>query len=386
MQWWKRVLGGMLLLAMMVIPAGSQQKLKAGFLYIGPIGDYGWTHAHDQARKLVAQALPWLETVYVETVPEGQVENFIEQMIRQGVKVIFTTSFGYMDGTLAAAKRYPEVIFGHASGFQRAPNMMTYMADFYQVYYLNGLMAGALSKSSKVGYVAAFPIPEVKRHIDAFTIGLREVNPQATVHVRWIFDWFNPTAAKEAAEALLAEGVDVLAFTEDSPTVVQVAAKRGVPSFGHYSPMHDFAPEHVVSGQLVHWEKIYHDFLTKVQSGHYTAKNLQDVDYWWLLAENAVELGGKPGLPMNPAWIPRLQEARIKEKPPAAGEITVYDLVNKRLAQMSKAELSFEPFQGPLQDRKGTERVPAGKRLSVPELNTIEWAVQGVVGPWPNEP
>jgi basic membrane protein A and related proteins len=377
------VAGAVLLLSVATVGL-AQQKLKVGFIYIGPIGDYGWTHAHDQARQMVQQTFPWLETVYVESVPEGQVETFVEQMVRQGVRVIFTTSFGYMDGTLAAARRYPEVLFAHASGFKRAPNVATYMADFYQLYYLNGLMAGALTTSGKVGYVAAFPIPEVKRHIDAFAIGLREVHPKAEVHVRWIFDWFNPAAAKEASEALIAMGADVFAFTEDSPTVVQVTAQRGLPSFGHYSPMHHFAPDFVVSGQLVHWDKIYTDFLAKVQAGQYTAQSLHHVDYWWLLAESAVELGAKPGLPINPAYTDRLKAVKVKDA--AGGEMSVYDLVHKRLAQMSQPEPAFDPFQGPLADRKGTLRVPAGKRMTQQELITLEWAVQGVVGPWSNEP
>jgi simple sugar transport system substrate-binding protein len=384
MRWWMKTV---VCIAMLLGIAGAgfaQEKLKAGFIYIGPIGDYGWTHAHDQGRKLAQQALPWLETVYVESVPEGQVETFIDQMVRQGVRVVFTTSFGYMDGTLAAAGQYPEVLFAHASGFKRAPNLATYMADFYQVYYLNGLMAGALTRSGKVGYVGAFPIPEVKRHISAFAIGLREVNPRAAVHVRWIFDWFNPAAAKEATEALIAEGADVFAFTEDSPTVVQVAAQRGLPSFGHYSPMHDFAPDHVVSGQLVHWDKIYTDFLTRVRAGQYAPRTLQNVDYWWLLAEGAVELGARPGLPINPAYATKLKAAKVKEA--TGGESSVYDLVLKRLEQMSRKDPAFDPFQGPLADRKGTVRVPAGRRMTQQELITMEWAAQGVVGPWSNEP
>jgi simple sugar transport system substrate-binding protein len=367
-----------------VTTMGLAQELKAGFIYVGPIGDYGWTHAHDQARKIVDKSFPWLKTSYVESVPEGQVETFIDQMVRQGTQVIFTTSFGYMDGTLKAAVRYPEVIFAHASGFKRRPNVATYMADFYQLYYLNGLMAGALTRSGKVGYVGAFPIPEVKRHVSAFALGLREVNPQAEVHVRWIFNWFNPAAAKEATEALIAEGVDVFAFTEDSPTVVQVAAKHGLPSFGHYSPMYAFAPDYVVSGQLVHWDKIYSDFLTKVHAGEYTPRTLQNVDYWWLLAEGAVELGAKPGMPINPAYTAKLKAVKIKRA--RGGEISVYDLVLKRLAQMSQKQPTFDPFQGPISDRKGILRVPAGKRMTQQELTTMEWAAQGIVGPWSNEP
>lgn len=384
MRWWRSTIACVVLIVTAATTGLAQQKLKAGFIYIGPIGDYGWTHAHDQGRQTAQQTFPWLETVYVESVPEGQVETFIEQMVRQGVRVIFTTSFGYMDGTLAAARRYPEVLFAHASGFKRTANVATYMADSYQVYYLNGLMAGALTKSGKVGYVGAFPIPEVKRHIDAFAIGLREVNPKAEVHVRWIFDWFNPAAAKEATEALMAVGADVFAFTEDSPTVIQVAAQRGLPSFGHYSSMHDFAPDYVVSGQLVHWDKIYTDFLSRVQAGQYTPKNLHTVDYWWLLAEDAVELGARPGTPINPAYAEKLKAVTVKDA--AGSEVSVYDLVRKRLQQMAQPAPAFDPFQGPTSDRKGTLRVAAGQRLTQQELISMEWAAQGVVGPWSNEP
>ncbi len=362
----------------------AQQKLKVGFIYVGPIGDYGWTNAHDQARKILEKTFPWMETIYVESVPEAQVEPFIDKMVKEGAKVIFTTSFGFMDGTVAAAKRYPDVIFAHASGFKRAPNLATYMADFYQIYYLNGLMAGALTKTNKIAYVGAFPIPEVKRHLDAFALGARAVNPKAEVHVRWLFDWFSPAKAKEATEALIADGADVYAFTEDSPTVVQVAGKRGLPAFSHYSPMYKFDPKHVVSGQLVHWERIYTDFLSKVHSGKYTTKNLQDVDYWWLLPERAVELGGQPGMAINPEYVPKLKAVKVQI--PGLGRLSVYDLVLKRLAQMSDPKLLFDPFQGPISDRKGVLRVPAGKRMTVQELTSMEWAAPGVVGPWEKEP
>ncbi len=362
----------------------AEGKLKAGWIYVGPIGDYGWTHAHDVGRREAEKAFPWLETVYVESVPEGQVGSVIDQLVRQGVKVIFATSFGYMDGVLDAAKRYPDVIFAHATGFKRAPNVATYMADFYQVYYLNGLMAGALTKTGKVGYVGAFPIPEVKRHINAFTLGVRAANPKAKVLVRWIYEWYNPAAAKEATEALIADGADVFAFTEDSPTVVQVAAEHRLPSFAHYSPMLKFAPDYVVSGQLVHWGVIYKDFLAKVYAGLYTPKNLEDVDYWWLLPQKAVELGADYGVPVNPKFVPALKAKVLTH--PVFGKINVYDLVMKLHGLMQDVELAFDPFEGPIKDRKGVLRVPAGLRLTKHQLETMEWAVEGVVGPWPNEP
>ncbi len=367
--------------------AGSAQaqekKLKACFIYVGPVGDIGWSFAHDEARKLTMKALPWLETQYVEAVPEGQALPVIDRLVKGGCKVVFTTSFGFMDQTLEAAKKYPDVVFAHTSGFKRAPNMATFMADFYQVYYLNGLMAGALTKTGKVGYVAAFPIPELKRHISAFALGVRAVNPQATVNVKWINSWVSPVKAREAAEALMAEGNDVLAFTEDTATVVQVAGRKKVPSFAHYSPMHRFAPDFVVSGQLVHWEKIYIDFLSKVHDGSYAPGKLKDVDYWWLLREGAVELGGEPGLPINPKYVDALKKAQLKV---GDKQVSVYDRVMELLKDMSSSKPTFDPFTGPLQDRNGVTRVPAGKVMSPQELNQMQWVAPGVVGPLADEP
>ena len=364
--------------------AAQDDTITAGFIYVGPTDDNGWTEAHDAARQIVDDEFDWLETIAVESVPEADAEPFIDQLVQQGADIIFTTSFGFMDATLAAAARYPDVIFAHATGFMRAPNVATYTAEFYQVYYLNGLMAGALTESGKVGYVGAFPIPEVKRHINAFTLGVRAVNPEATVHVRWINSWYNPAAATEATQALIAEGVDVFAFTEDSPTVIQVAAERELPSFAHYSPMLTFAPEHVVSGQLVHWEEIYRDFLSKVHDGTYTAQNLQDVDYWSLLHSGAVEVGADEETLINPVFEEPLRAVTVSDS--ELGEVSVYDLVMTRLEQMLQEAPEFDPFTGPISDRNGNEVVAAGETMSVEELTSMQWAIEGVVGPWPDEP
>lgn len=372
------------LVLMLAATGAAQTKLKAGFIYVGPIGDYGWTHAHNEARLLAMKALPYLETSYIESVPEGNAGPSIDRLVRAGNQVIFTTSFGFMDATIAAAKKYPNVIFAHASGFKRAPNSASYMADFYQVYYLNGLAAGALSKTGKVAYVGAFPIPEVKRHLDAFALGVCTVNPDARVHVRWINNWFSPPAAKEATEALIASGADVFAFTEDSPTVIQVAAQKNLMSFSHYSPMYKFAPNFVVSGELVHWDRIYIDFLTKVRNGTYTTKNLQNVDYWWLLAEKAVEMGAQFGMPINPLYVEKLKSVSVTTD--KWGKISVYDLILRRQAQMTVKPMQFDPFTGPIKDRNGVTRVAAGHTMNVGELTSMEWAAPCVVGPWPNEP
>ena len=361
-------------------------RIKAAFIYVGPIGDYGWSHGHDTGRRVVDEKFPWLETVYAESVSEADCYRYIERFIKQGCNLIFTTSFGFMDPTLEAAKKYPNVIFFHCSGYKRWKNMGTYFAEFYQLYYLNGLMAGALTKTGKVGYVGAHPIPEVIRHINAFALGVKEVNPNAKVYVRWIFAWYDPVKAKEAAEALIADGVDVIAFTEDSPTIVGVCEehfKRGKPvyTFSHYSPMYEYGPDVVVSGQLVHWEKIYEDIVTKVYLGVYNSTNLENVDYWWMLKEGAVELGAKHGMPINPKFESILKEKYVED--PILGRISVYDLVMTRLKQMSEEVPTFDPFTGPIYDQEGKLRVKPGERLGHDALWTMDWFVDNVVGTIP---
>ncbi|ULH14868.1 BMP family ABC transporter substrate-binding protein [Deinococcus sp. KNUC1210] len=237
---------GLTAVALQTSPAQAQSmtsgKLKACFIYVGPTGDIGWTYAHDQARLAAMKALPWLDTKYVESVPEGQALPAIDRLVADKCQVIFTTSFGYMDDTLAAAKKYPNVIFAHAAGYKRNANMATYMADFYQVFYLNGLVAGALTKSGKVGFVGTYPIPELKRHLSAFALGVLAANPKAEVDVKWLNSWFDPAKTREASEALLSEGSDVLTSSEDSATGVQTAAAKKVPTFSHYNSMYKFSP------------------------------------------------------------------------------------------------------------------------------------------------
>ncbi|RLG53715.1 MAG: BMP family ABC transporter substrate-binding protein, partial [Thermoproteota archaeon] len=329
----------------------------------------------------------WLETAYAESVSEADVDRIIDRFIQEGYDIVFTTSFGYMDATIKAGSKYSDKIFFHCSGYKRAGNVGTYFAEFYQVYYLNGLIAGALTKTGKVGYVAAHPIPEVIRHINAFAIGVKEVNPEAKVYVRWLFSWYDPAKAREAAEALIAEGCDVLAFTEDSPTVVQVGQEytekgRQIYTFAHYSPMLKFGPDSCVSGQLVHWEKIYEDIIAKVYLGVYNTTNLQSVDYWWMLREGAVELGCDFGVPINPKFIPLLKEIKVTEKI-TGEEMSIYDLVMLRLKQMSEEVPTFDPFTGPLYDQEGNLRARPGERLGHDELWTMMWFVDNVVGEIP---
>ena len=359
-------------------------SVKAGFIYVGPIGDFGWTHAHDQGRLYIDQKYPWLETVYFESVAEADCERFIDRLItEEQCDIVFTTSFGFMDPTITSGEKYSDKVFFHCSGFLRSKNVGTYFADFYQLYYLNGLMAGALTKTGKVGYVGAYPIPEVVRHINAFALGVREVNPEATVSVRWIYSWYDPTSAREAAEALIAEGCDALAFTEDSPTVLQVGQEHALDgnqiyTFSHYSPMQTFAPDSCVSGQLVHWETLYEDIIVRYYLGVHNSTNLSNVDYLYNLRLGGAELGGEFGVPINTAFVSDLKSIMVED--PVLGEEDVYDLVMDRLNQMSAPLVSFDPFSGPIKDQEGVVRIPEGAQGTYADLWTIDWFVEGVIG------
>ncbi|MFX0205668.1 MAG: BMP family ABC transporter substrate-binding protein [Candidatus Hodarchaeota archaeon] len=379
------ILGSLILISGCVEPSA---KIKAGFIYVGPIGDYGWTNAHDVGREIVDEKYTWLDTVYIESVKEdtASVVEAVDTLVTvKDCDVIFTTSFGFMDGTIAAAEKYPDKIFFHCSGYKRAPNVGTYFADFYPLYYLNGLMAGALSETGKSGYVAAFPIPEVIRHINAFTLGLLETNPAANTTVIWINSWYDPPAAENAANTLITDDVDMLAFTEDSPTVVQVAEENDdVYAFSHYSPMQTYGETSTISGQLVHWEVLYDDILTKINDGTYDETNLENVDYLWFLKEGAIELGGEFGEPINTAFVDDLKAIDITD--PDHGTISVYDLIMERLDEMNKtwADMDFDPFTGPISAQNGTVMLAAGERATIPELfTTMTWFVEGVIGTIP---
>ena len=382
-----RIAKGLIIIGLCLIVASGMafagdKKLKAGFIYVGPVGDYGWSHAHDMGRKFAESKLPWLETVYIESVAESDSARIIDRFVQgEKVDVVFTTSFGYMADTLKAGKKYPDKKFMHCSGFKQLPNVGTYFADLYQTYYLNGLMAGAMTKTNKIGYVAAFPIPELIRHIDAFALGIKATNPKAEVHVKWIYAWYGPDKAREASEALIAEGSDVLAFTEDTPAVIEVGQEhtekgRQIYTFSHYSPMQPYGKDSVVSGQLVDWGVMYVKILQDIYNG--TWKNN---DEWWLIAEKAAILGGSFENIINPKF-----EAELKMKmvdTPDFGKISAYDLVVKRYEQMKKGPDVFDPFSGPIKDNTGKLKIKEGQRASKGDLLSIRYYVDNVAGSIP---
>jgi basic membrane protein A len=335
-----------------------QPKVKAAFIYVSPVGDGGWTFAHDQARKATEKAVgDALTTAYSENVPEGaQAEQVIERYVRQGFNLVFTTSFGYMDPTLAVAKRHPDVIFMHCSGFKTAPNMGTYFGRMYQARYLSGLVAGKMTKANVLGYVAAHPIPEVIRGINAFTLGVRAANPTAKVHVVWTNSWYDPPKEREAAESLLDLGADVIAQHQDTPGPQQAAERRGRYSVGYNSDMRPFAPRAHLTAPIWRWEKIYVDIVGQVRAGTWKSAQL-----WPGLESGVVDLA-----PFNEA-VPTDVRSLVESKKA--------EIVSRR----------WDVFTGPIADQQGKVVVAGGTRMTDPEMLSMNFFVDGVLGSLPKK-
>jgi basic membrane protein A len=257
---WKTMgaLAGAVALALTAGSAVAQQKLKVGFIYVGPVGDFGWSYQHDQGRKAIEKAFgDKVETTFVESVPEADSERAIEQLARTGHGLVFTTSFGFMEPTLKVAKKYPNVKFEHATGFKRAPNLSTYAAKFHEGRYIIGQIAGKMSKSGVIGYVGAFPIPEVVAGINAYFLGAQSVNPNIKIKVVWVNSWYDPAKETDGAKALLDQGVDVIAQHTDSPAPLQTAEARGKLGFGQASDMERFAPKAQLTAITDNWSDYY---------------------------------------------------------------------------------------------------------------------------------
>jgi simple sugar transport system substrate-binding protein len=256
--------------------ASAADKLKVGFIYLGPVGDFGWTYQHDLARQALVKELgDKIETTFLENVSEGpDAERSIEQLVRAGNKLIFTTSFGYMDPTLKVAKKYPNVHFEHATGFKRDKNMGTYNGRFYEGRYIQGVIAGKMSKSGVLGYIGSFPIPEVIMGINATILGAQTVNPNIKVKIIWANTWFDPGKEADAAKALLDQGADVVMQHTDSPAAMQIASERGKLAFGQDSEMIKFGPKSQLTSIMDNWAPYYIDRVKAELDGKWTAGDI----------------------------------------------------------------------------------------------------------------
>jgi basic membrane protein A len=327
------------------------KKIKAAFVYVGPVGDAGWTFAHNEGRKALEEM--GVQTSFVESVPEGaEAERVITQFASEGYDVIFTTSFGYMDTTIEVAKKFPDVVFGHCSGYKRAENVFTYFGRMYQPKYLAGIIAGKMTKSDKIGYVAPVQIPEVIRLINAFALGARSVNPNAEVRIVWTGTWVNPTLEMEAANALIDAGCDIIATGADSAAPMQAAEKKGLYSFGYDSDARNKAPNSFLTAPMWDWSVIYKDVIKKIKAGFTDWENL---DYWKGLESGVVKLA--PYSDLVPPDIQKMVDARAEE-----------------------LKENDDIFVGPIKDQSGAVKIPKGVKMTDKELLSMNWFVQGVVG------
>lgn len=350
----------MLGLLMAWMPAQAAQApppLKVAFVYVGPIGDAGWTYAHDQGRLTLERALPGqVSTRYVESVPEGaDAERVIRQLAADGNQLIFTTSFGYMDATLKVARMFPKTRFMHATGFKTAANVGVYESRAYESSYLLGVLAGGATKTNTLGFVASFPIPEVIRNINAFTLGAQTANPKVKTKVIWVNTWYDPGKERQAAETLIAQGADVLSQNTDSPAVLQTAEHKGVLACGRNSDMSRFAPNAQLAAGIVNWGPFYVQTAKAVQDGTWTGGATQ-----WGVAQGMVDVVAiKPGLP--------------------AATLQTFDTHKKALA-----DGSHHVFDGPLQAQDGSQKLAPGASLDAAQLRGMNWFVAGVDSPLPN--
>lgn len=329
----------------------SAKDLNVGFVYVTPIGDGGWSYAHEMGRQVVDK-MDGVKTSYVEAVAEGpDSERVILNMARKGYDLVFATSFGYMDPMLKVAKQFPDATFMHCSGFKTADNMANYFGRMYQARYLSGIVAGGMTKSNTIGYVAAFPIPEVIRGINAFTLGVQSVNPDATVRVVWTKTWYDPATEKEAAKSLLDVGADIIAQHQDSPGPQEAAEEKGVYSIGYNTDMASFAPKAHLTAPVWNWAPYYVSVVESVKDGTWKTGSS-----WPGLENGIIDLA--PFGPMVPE--------ELQDKVAAAKA----DIVAGKM----------KVFTGPIKDQKGAEKIAAGATAADGELLGMTYFIEGVVG------
>lgn len=341
--------------ALALSAAASAEPLKIGFVYVSPIGDAGWTWQQDTGRKEMEKALgDKVVTQFVESVPEGaDAERVIRDLAQQGNKLIFTTSFGYMNPTLKVARQFPDVKFVHSTGYKTAANVATTNARFYEARYLAGVMAGKMTQSNIAGYVGAFPIPEVLQGINAFTRGMRSVNPKAEVRVIWVNSWYDPGKERDAALALIGQGADIVTHHTDSTAAVQVAEEKGKYAVAYHSDMSKFGPKAQLAAVTHHWGKYFTKTAQAVLDGTWKPDST-----WGGIKDDMVALEAfGPAVPDDVKKLVQEKQAEI-----VAGKIT--------------------PFDAPVIDNEGKTRLASGS-MNDDALNKMDFYVQGVAGKLP---
>ena len=335
-----------------VLRAHAAEPLKVGFIYLGPIGDFGWTYQHDQARRAAVQHFgDKIQTTFVESVPEGpDCEKVLNDLANNGNQLIFATSFGYMNYCINSAKRHPGVWYEHATGYKRAANVATYNIRFYQARFVQGVIAGALSKAGLAGYVGSVPVPEVVQGINAFMLGMQSVNPKARMKFVLINSWYDPPKEGDAAKALMDQGCDIITQHTDSPAPLQAAAGRGIKAFGQSTDMIKFAPTTQLTASTDNWEPYY---IARIQAA--LDKSWKSTDTWGGFDSGMLTMAPFTNMPDDVAARAAATAADIK-----AGKNKV--------------------FAGPLKDQSGAVKIADGTLMDDAALSGMQWLVQGVDG------
>jgi basic membrane protein A and related proteins len=331
--------------------ATAADKLKVGFIYLGPVGDFGWTYQHEVGRQGLVKAMgDKIDTTFLENVNEGpDSERSIEQLARSGHKLIFTTSFGYMDPTIKVASRFPKVDFEHATGFKRAANVSTYSGRFYEGRYIQGMIAAKMSKAGVLGYIGSFPIPEVISGINSTMLGAQAVNPNIKVKIIWVNSWFDPGKEADAAKALADQGADVLMQHTDSPAAMQVASQRGILAFGQDSDMIKFGPKSQLTAIIDNWAPYYVQRVNDVLGDSW-----KSTDIWGGLKSTLVVMAPYTNMPADVKKMAEDTEASIK-----AG--------------------TLHPFKCPIVDQDGkTVECKGGGHLDDGQILSMNFYVKGV--------
>ena len=339
-----------------VAEAPKAEPLKIAFAYIGPVGDGGWTFAHDNARKAIeAEFGDKIVTSYVESVPEGaDSERVLRDMASQGNKLVFGTTFGYMEPLAKLATEFPDVKFEHATGYKTAPNLRTYDSRTYEGAYMAGVVAGAMSKTGTLGVVATVPIPEVIRNINSFTLGAQSVNPKITTKVVWVNAWFDPPKETEAATSLINGGADVLFQNTDSPAVLKTAEEKGKRAFGWDSDMTAYGPKAHLGSAIINWTPYYTKAVKDALEGTWTTGQA-----WWGVKEGAIDL------------------VSVAEDVPAETRARLEEVKN------GLRDGSFSIWKGPLMDNAGKEILAADMVADDKFLGGVNFYVKGVEGKVP---
>jgi basic membrane protein A and related proteins len=336
-------------LALSLTATAAAAKTKACWVYVGAIGDFGWTYQHDQGRLAVEKELgDQVETAYVENVAEADSDRAIERFARSGCAIVFTTSFGFMEPTLKVAKRFPDVKFEHATGYQTAENVTTYNAKFHEGRYVIGQIAARASKTGTAGYIVSFPIPEVVAGINAFMLGAQSINPDFKIKVVWVNSWYDPAKEADAAKVLFSQGADIIVQHTDSTAPLQVAEEQGKQGFGQASDMIKFAPKAQLTAVVDNWAPYYVRRVKDVMNGTWKSQSS-----WDGMAEGTVQI---------------------------APFTNMADDVAKMAAETAEAIKTgkLHPFTGPITKQDGTVVGEAGQPLPDGDILGMNWYVKGV--------